>query len=51
MTKEQLLARLKECELNGDTEASHVDADMALLEFIGDPEVTAAFNAIDKWYV
>jgi len=46
-----LLIRLRECKANdGDPESAHADADRALLDFIGDPEVTDAFEAIDKWY-
>jgi hypothetical protein len=33
-----------------DMEARHIDADMALLECIGDEEIAEAFEAIDKWY-
>jgi len=33
-----------------DEEDDHIDADKALLEFIGDPEVTEAFHSIRKWY-
>lgn len=50
MTKEELIAKLKEIALNSDTEVAHVDADAALLEFINDKDVTKAFDAIDKWY-
>jgi len=46
----RLLARLKECQQNGDHESAHCEADDALLEFINDDEVTKAFNAIEKWY-
>ena len=31
-------------------EVAHIAADAALLEFIGDPEVTAAHEAVAKWY-
>ena len=34
----------------GDEEIAHVKADEALLEFINDPEITEAFDAIEKWY-
>lgn len=33
-----------------DSETDHVTADRLLLECIGDPEVTAAFDALPKWY-
>ena len=50
MTKEELIAKLKECALNDDTEVAHLDADDALLEYINDPDVKAAFDDVDKWY-
>jgi len=59
--KKQLIKRLR--ELAGSTEgwsapdykgespeSAHVKADEALLEYIGDEEVTKAFDSIDKWY-
>lgn len=50
MTKEELLRVLAECATNYDQEVAHSRADDALLEYIGDPEITAAFNAFEKWY-
>lgn len=35
---------------NGDKEQDHVNADDALLEFINDPEISTAYDAIYKWY-
>ncbi|MBI2623082.1 MAG: hypothetical protein HYW65_00690 [Candidatus Liptonbacteria bacterium] len=61
VTKEQLIERLQ--ELAGSTEgwseqnhkgespeSAHVKADRALLEYIGDEEVTKVFDSVDKWY-
>jgi hypothetical protein len=59
MTKDELLKRLAEImakfenpRLNprGDQERCHAEADGALLEFIGDPDVTIAYGEIPKWY-
>lgn len=50
ITKEQLLAQLKEFARSADTEGAHSDADSALLRFINDPEVSKAYDAIEKWY-
>lgn len=50
MTKEQLLKLLADFAMNSDCEAAHADADDALLAFINDDEISAAFNAIEKWY-
>ena len=33
-----------------DEEVDHVDADGFLLQYIGDPEITEAYDAIHKWY-
>lgn len=49
MSRDQLLAKLRALR-GGDPESDHLEADRALLEFIADPEVTVAFNAIDRWY-
>lgn len=55
--KENLIAELrrieagqKEWKPGRDIENDHMDADKILLAFIGDEEITAAFNAITKWY-
>ena len=66
MTIYQLREKLDECKflnklrlleflielnrLNFDEEEAHVLADKALLKFINDPEVTEAFEDINKWY-
>ena len=50
ITREQLLAWLKINAESGDPETTHAAADRLLLRFIGDPEITEAFNALEKWY-
>ncbi|MGH7783406.1 MAG: hypothetical protein ACREO5_06165 [Candidatus Binatia bacterium] len=51
MTKHELVERLKSiAETSGDPEAEHSRADKALLEYIADKEVSAAFDAVEKWY-
>jgi len=50
MTKDELLERLRACAKNGDTEIAHSDADDALIEYINDPEITEAYEAVSKWY-
>jgi hypothetical protein len=49
MTKDELITRLKKAE-ELDRETYHIQADDLLLEFINDPEITAAYNAMNKWY-
>lgn len=50
MTKEELLTKLEACAQDGDVEASHSDADDALIEYINDPEIAEAYHAVPKWY-
>lgn len=50
MTKEKLIEELKKCELNGDTECAHSNADDLIIEYINDPEIKAAYDAVDKWF-
>ncbi len=51
-TTKELVEQLKKikAEGHGDHEHDHVEADRALLAFIGNPDVTDAFDAITKWY-
>lgn len=54
MTRDELIRRLRalaepESGLI-DPESAHGDADRLLLEFINNPDVTMAFEAIEKWY-
>ena len=60
LTKAQLVKKLKELAKSVEgwewdkewesPETAHVKADLALLAFIGDEEVTKAFHSIHKWY-
>jgi hypothetical protein len=50
MTKEELVALLKAKAKSFDTEGAHSDADDALIAFINDAEITAAYEAVPKWY-
>jgi hypothetical protein len=50
VSRDELLAELRKLTKGGDEEINHCRADSLLLEFIDDPEVTEAFDAIDKWY-
>ena len=47
-----LLDLLRQISKRGDTgpEEDHADADGFLLQYIGDPEITEAYDAIHKWY-
>jgi hypothetical protein len=52
MTKAELAARLHDVAstCNGDPEHAHAEADALLLSYIGDADVTEAFDAVEKWY-
>jgi hypothetical protein len=50
MTKADLIKQLRALHGDGDQEINHAEADKLLLLFINDAEVTAAFDAIEKWY-
>ncbi len=50
MTRDELLEKLKSLETDSPDEFSHVEADLALLDFINDPEITEAYHDIAKWY-
>ena len=49
MTKEELIAALKECN-SKDKERDHTKADELLIAYINDKDVKAAYDAIGKWY-
>jgi len=34
----------------GDTEVIHAEADAALVAYIADAEIVAAYDAVDKWF-
>jgi hypothetical protein len=52
LTKEEALDMLRrlaeESKLNA--EEPHADADDVLLRLIDDPEITQAYQAVEKWY-
>ena len=51
MNRDELLRILRRLQAsNRDPEERHIEADEALLTFINDPDVSAAFHEIDKWY-
>lgn len=50
MTKEELIKILQKYKEDGDSEIAHIKADRALIQYIDDPEIKAAYDAIEKWY-
>lgn len=50
ITKDEALHRLRAAARDGDTESAHADADDALIAYINDPEIQAAYDDVDKWY-
>jgi len=49
-SRQRLLAILAGVAASMDTEAAHCEADEALLDYIDDPEIRAAYDAVPKWY-
>lgn len=47
--RDNALAALRDLD-PGDPECAQSDADQILLDLIDDPEITEAFEAINKWY-
>lgn len=51
MTLPELIAALNAISgFSEDQEKDHIAADNLLLDYINDPDVRKAFEAIDKWY-
>lgn len=52
MTRDELLDKLRKIKdtKGWDKEVTHGEADQALLDFINDPEIEQAYDAIEKWY-
>jgi hypothetical protein len=52
MTKEELIEKLREIRAAhvGASEEGHYEADALLVEYINDPDITEAYNAIPKWF-
>lgn len=48
--KQQLLEKLRELAKWPDYEDAHQAADLALLEFIDDTEISKAYFAVDRQY-
>ncbi len=48
--KKALIERLERLASLNDRESAHGEADDALIEYINDPEIAAAYSAIEKWY-
>lgn len=51
MTKEQLIEKLKHYAKYENHEFARIEAESALIEYIGDPEIEAAFDDMNNWYV
>lgn len=50
LTRDELLTLLRELKSEDDVEEAHWRADLALLRHIDDPEVSAAYVALGRWY-
>jgi len=57
LTRDEVLRTLRTCVdvssgrgSGSDAETAHMDADLALLQYINDEEITETFMAIRRWY-
>jgi len=53
MTKEEVIAKLVECQHNGDIEIAHGEADDLLCDFLttlGYADVVAEYRKVAKWF-
>jgi len=50
MSKQELIEKLKSYAKYEDREDGHVEADEALIAYIGDAEIAEAYEAVPKWY-
>jgi len=50
MDRKNLLEELEKLQVNEEPVVEHEKADELLLQYIGDAEVTEAFNKINRWY-
>jgi hypothetical protein len=48
--REELLRKLAKLAGPQDEEIAHAEADHLLVEYIADPEIAAAYEAVEKWY-
>ncbi len=48
MTKEEIVTTLQELPSRHDIEISHILADELLIEYIGDVEITEAYDKVKK---
>lgn len=49
MTRDELIACLRGWHGANDPEVAHIQADQLLLDYISDPEITEAFEAVQRW--
>lgn len=52
MSRDELLERLKALRAmtGNDPTDCHMDADQLLVDYIGDAEISAAYEKVEKWY-
>lgn len=52
ISRDELLKILEEAAAmsSWDEERAHIDADMALLDYIDDDEIRQAFDSVNRWY-
>ena len=50
LNRDQLLRMLSQLQYSGDAEAVHYEADLFLLSYIADEDITRAFLSLKRWY-
>ena len=50
MEIQELIDKLTTLNKDDDIEGNHISADVLLLQYIDNPEVSKAFHDIEKWY-
>lgn len=53
MTKDEAIAKLIECQKDGDVECAHSDADDILCDFLkslGHADVVEEYEKVEKWF-
>lgn len=51
MSKEELLKKLRKCTEIKDSEEAHIDAVVAILDYVNDAEIDDAFSDVPLWFM
>ena len=51
ITKKELLEKLKKCTEMNDSEEAHIEAVVAILDYVNDAEVDDAYSDVPLWFM